>query len=55
MRFPQSPEVRARVEKLELPWNDFGIDPYGVSKDSLAAWFTAFRFFYRHYFSVEAH
>ena len=52
---PIDPEVRARVDHLELPWNTLGIDPYGVSKDYLAAYFSSLRFFYRHYFSVEAH
>jgi 1-acyl-sn-glycerol-3-phosphate acyltransferase len=55
VRIPTNPEVRARVDRLELPWNDYGIDPYGVSKDALAIWFSAMRPFYRHYFSVESH
>jgi 1-acyl-sn-glycerol-3-phosphate acyltransferase len=55
LRLPTDPEVRARVDRLELPWNEFGIDPYGISKEYLAANFTALRFFYRHYFSVEAY
>lgn len=52
---PIDPEVKNRVDRLELPWNELGIDPYGVSKEYLGAYFTALRFFYRHYFSVEAH
>lgn len=52
---PISREVRERVDRIELPWNDFGIDPYGISKDALAANFTALQFFYRTYFSVESH
>jgi 1-acyl-sn-glycerol-3-phosphate acyltransferase len=52
---PVDPEVRARVDRLELPWNDFGVDPYGISKDHLALFFSTLRFFYRRYFSVEAH
>ncbi|HVJ88978.1 MAG TPA: 1-acyl-sn-glycerol-3-phosphate acyltransferase [Labilithrix sp.] len=55
MRLPIDPEVRERVERLELPWNEFGIDPYGVSKEALAANYTLARFFYRHYFSVDAY
>ena len=55
VRIPTNPEVRARVDRLELPWSDYGTDPYGVSKDSLALWFSAVKFFYRHYFSVDAH
>lgn len=55
MRLPSDPEIRARVDRIELPWNELGIDPYGVSKEYLAANFTALRFFYRRYFSVESH
>jgi 1-acyl-sn-glycerol-3-phosphate acyltransferase len=52
---PIDPDVKSRVDRLELSWNDLGIDPYGVSKEYLAAYFSSLRFFYRHYFSVEAH
>jgi 1-acyl-sn-glycerol-3-phosphate acyltransferase len=55
VRLPSDPEVRERVNRLELPWNDYGIDPYGISKNYLAANFTALKFFYRRYFSVESH
>src|SRR5262245_5578460 len=52
---PIDAAVRQRVDRLELPWNELGIDPYGISKDYLAANFTALRFFYKHYFAVEAY
>ena len=55
LKLPIDSEVRARTDRVELPWNDFGLDPYGISKESLAAYFTALRFFYRTYFSVESH
>lgn len=55
MRWPIDPEVRERIERLELPWNEFGIDPYGVSKEYLAINHTILKFFYRKYFSVEAY
>lgn len=45
-------EVAARVERLELPWNSYGCDPYGASKEYLARAFTAFQFLYRHYFKI---
>jgi 1-acyl-sn-glycerol-3-phosphate acyltransferase len=54
VRFPIDPEVRERVDRLELPWNVFGIDPYGVSKTALAVNHTILKFFYRHYFSVDS-
>lgn len=49
-----SPEVKGRIERLEIPWNRFGVDRYGVSKKHLALGFTAIEPFYRHYFSVKA-
>ncbi len=52
---PIDSEVRDRVDRIELPWNQLGIDPYGVSKEYLAQYFTTLRFLYRRYFSVEAH
>ena len=47
--------IAERVERLQIPFSAFGVDPYGVSKKHLTAWFTAMKFFYRHYFSVETH
>jgi 1-acyl-sn-glycerol-3-phosphate acyltransferase len=49
------PEVEARLDRLELPFNDYGVDPYGISKEYLGPWFTALRPFFRRYFSVESH
>ena len=42
------------VNALELPFNGFGVDPYGISKRHLAQALTVFRWFYRHYFRVKA-
>ncbi len=47
-------EIRERVDRLELPWNEFGVDPYGISKEHLAVFFGLLEPLYRHYFSVEA-
>lgn len=49
------PEVRERLERVELPWNEFGVDPYGISKKYLGPWFTVLKFFHRYYFSVDSH
>jgi 1-acyl-sn-glycerol-3-phosphate acyltransferase len=46
-------QVRESVDRLELPFNTLGIDPYGVSKSDLRIWATAVGAFYRHYFSVQ--
>jgi 1-acyl-sn-glycerol-3-phosphate acyltransferase len=50
-----SPEVAERIDRLELPFNRDGIDPYGISKRHLALVYTALGFFYRSYFRVKAH
>ncbi|WP_394839884.1 acyltransferase family protein [Pendulispora rubella] len=47
--------IAERVERLQIPFSAYGIDPYGVSKRHLIRILTAARFFYRHYFSVETH
>ena len=47
--------IRARIDRLELPFNRYGNDPYGVSKKHLALSMTALRALYRHYFKVETH
>ena len=46
--------VRERVERLEIPFNAYGVDPYGISKKHLTIAFSALGFFYKRYFSVEA-
>jgi 1-acyl-sn-glycerol-3-phosphate acyltransferase len=46
-------EVRERVDRLELPFNALGVDPYGISKRHLRLALTAFAAAYRYYFSVE--
>jgi 1-acyl-sn-glycerol-3-phosphate acyltransferase len=46
-------EVRARVERLELPFGASGIDPYGVSKDKLAQAGVVLGGLYRHYFKIK--
>ncbi|MBS2022880.1 MAG: acyltransferase family protein [Deltaproteobacteria bacterium] len=45
----------ARLDRLELPFNARGVDPYGISKDHLRTWFKFFGFLYRTYFSVHSH
>jgi len=38
--FFADPEIVARVERLELPFNQYGVDPYGVSKNGLVCVFS---------------
>jgi 1-acyl-sn-glycerol-3-phosphate acyltransferase len=49
-----SDEIRSRVDRLELPWNSFGSDPYGISKADLAWFFETASFLYRSYFRMRA-
>jgi len=46
-------EIAQRVEQLDLPFNRFGYDPYGISKSHLAVFFTLLEKLYRHYFAVK--
>jgi 1-acyl-sn-glycerol-3-phosphate acyltransferase len=53
MSLLRDPDVVARVERLELPFNRHGLDPYGVSRKELVRWFSLLAWFYRHYFTVQ--
>jgi len=55
VRLPVDPEVRERLERLEIPFNPYGVDRYGISKEYLGPFFTALKLLFRHYFSVESH
>lgn len=46
-------EVRRRIEELEIPFNRYGLDPYGVSQEKLLPFFTMLGHLYRHYFRVR--
>ena len=48
-------DVKARVERLELPFSRSGIDPYGITKKDLVRFFTMLGGLYRHYFDMEHH
>ncbi len=47
--------IAERVERLELPWNRYGIDPYGIAKRDLAFVFTWLAKLYQGYFRCEVH
>ncbi|MEM1417405.1 MAG: lysophospholipid acyltransferase family protein [Myxococcota bacterium] len=57
MRFPvpASLHVRDRVDRLDLPFDRWGYDPYGVEKESLARFLTALDLLYHTYFRVDVH
>lgn len=50
---PIDPEIAARVESLDLEFNKFGIDPYGIDKADLTRFISAFAWIYRYYFKVD--
>ena len=46
---------RARLDRLEIPFNEVGVDPYGISKEHLARFYAMLGFLYRRYFAVKAY
>jgi len=50
-----SQQVSERVNRLEIPFNRFGVDPYGISRRHLRKAFTWLGWFYRNYFNVNVH
>jgi len=49
------PETEQRSNELEIPFNQFGVDPYGISRRDIARTMTVVRFFYRRYFRIGVH
>lgn len=47
------PEVRERIDALEIPFNRYGLDPYGISKDYLAVIYSLLAPFHRYYFRLR--
>jgi 1-acyl-sn-glycerol-3-phosphate acyltransferase len=47
-------DVAARIERLELPFNQHGIDPYGIGKKELVIFASMLSWLYRRYFHVRA-
>jgi 1-acyl-sn-glycerol-3-phosphate acyltransferase len=50
---PTAQQIRDRVERLQLPFNSAGIDPYGVSKQHLARAAEVFSKIYHQYFTTH--
>jgi 1-acyl-sn-glycerol-3-phosphate acyltransferase len=55
MRSKLSSEVADRVGRMDLPFNRFGVDPFGVSRRYLRHALGALGWFYSNYFRVRAH
>jgi len=50
---PTPKTVSERVNQLDIPFNKFGVDPYGITKTDLTRALTFFGWLYHHYFSVH--
>ncbi|MFT3692453.1 MAG: lysophospholipid acyltransferase family protein [Kofleriaceae bacterium] len=50
-----SDDVDERTQALVVQGNEFGFDPFGMSRDHLNSAMKVARFMYRHYFRAEAH
>ena len=48
-----APSAADAIDRLEIPFNALGVDPYGISKAHLRFALSVFELFYRHYFSVR--
>jgi 1-acyl-sn-glycerol-3-phosphate acyltransferase len=48
-------DLEGRTQALVVHGNEFGFDPFGLSKASLKYAITVARWMYRHYFRAEAH
>lgn len=55
MRWPlyEDPAVASRVDRLEIPFNEVGLDRWGVSKPHLTVFFSALALAYHRYFRVK--
>lgn len=49
------PDVAERVDRLELPFNRYGLDPYGIDKAYLRGFFSFLSFVSRRWLTVTAH
>jgi 1-acyl-sn-glycerol-3-phosphate acyltransferase len=46
--------IDTRIHRLELPFNAYGVDPYGISKRHVVLGMKLLSWFYRHYFRVKS-
>ena len=47
--------MAARIEALDLEFNKFGVDPYGIDKNDLTRFVSGFAWIYRYYFKVDVY
>jgi 1-acyl-sn-glycerol-3-phosphate acyltransferase len=48
-------DVRERLDRVDLPFNRWGFDPFGVSKRHLGMFFSMLGLFYKGYFRVRSY
>lgn len=53
-KFLANDEIRQRVDRLEIPFNEYGYDPYGISKERLSQFLSLLSYVYRYYFSIDS-
>jgi 1-acyl-sn-glycerol-3-phosphate acyltransferase len=53
MSFFWDREVSERVDRLEIPFNQYGLDPYGIGKKELTVFLSMLGYLYRKYFHVK--
>lgn len=53
MAFYVDQHIRQNVERLELGFDSYGIDQFGVSKETLVAFYSPLAWLYRHYLRVS--
>jgi len=47
-------QIKRNIDRLPIPFNVYGVDPFGVSKKYLATFYTPFAYMYRHYLRVTS-
>ncbi len=52
MKWMTDPEIKDRVEQLDIGFNRYGIDKFGVSKKNVSLFLSLLSKFYRSYFKV---
>lgn len=45
--------VQERLKRLELPFNQYGMDPFGISRKHLGVFYSMLEVFYKDYFRVK--
>lgn len=53
-KLPINPRIYERVERLEIPFNRYGLDEFGVSKEHLGKFYSMLIWTYENYFNTKA-